>query len=174
MSCLTRRRKVGHGFTLVEVLIAVALSSTLVVAAAAAFTSSVRSVEMGDRYLRSSRTASRVLETIVSDVRSAMAVQVLSSTSMLIARDDGSVVTYRYEATPRELRLVQTIDGVEIDHVLARKIDTLAFSAVSQADPSTHVMRVVQVTVTMTLSDGASASTAMTASANCRRERSYQ
>ena len=163
-----------RGFTLVELLISVALTAGLAVASAAAFAAATRSAETGDEYLRASRTSARVLETIVSDVHAASAVQVLSATQLQVVRDDDSIILYRYDATPDELHIVVNDGVTTTDHVLARQVSGVTFAGVVEPDPSTLVNRVVQVTVKMGISDANSATTAMTASANCRRKRSYR
>jgi prepilin-type N-terminal cleavage/methylation domain-containing protein len=175
VNCPTpHRRRPRRGFTLVEVLIAVSLTAALAVASAAALAAASRSAEAGDEYLRASRTAARVLETITADVRGASAVQVLSATSLQVVREDSSIVVYRYDAAPRELHITHN-DGLNVrDNVLARQISGVAFAGVVEPDPSTLVNRVVQVTVTMQVTDANTATTAMTASANCRRKRSYR
>ncbi len=75
---------------------------------------------------------------------------------------------------PKELHVVVNDGVTTTDRVLARQIGSLAFSGLPEQDPSTLVTRIVQVTVSMTVVDANTASTAMTASANCRRKRSYR
>ena len=175
---LRNHHRAGHrargGFTLVELLISVALTAGLAVASAAAFAAATRSAETGDEYLRASRTSARVLETIVADVHAASAVQVLSPTTLQVVRADDSIVLYRYDATPDELHIVVTSGVTSTDYVLARQVSGVSFAGVVEPDPSTLVNRVVQVTVRMGISDANAATTAMTASANCRRKRSYR
>jgi prepilin-type N-terminal cleavage/methylation domain-containing protein len=98
------------GMTLVELLIALGISSALLVALAAAFHASTRAVEFNDSYFRCTQTARLALDQLVTEIRCADAVEVASGGATLrVIRPAGQLAPkeiYRQFSFNREARRI--------------------------------------------------------------------
>jgi len=111
---MTCRRK--KAFTLVELLVGIALAAMLLAAVAAAVHGSLMSQAANDQVASTTQAARFVLDRITRDIRTAAAVdQYAGTTTITIAPpDDGSglqQIEYEYDSANRALLYRRTVNG---------------------------------------------------------------
>ena len=117
----------GHrtGFTLVELLLALAITAILLTAVALAFNASVINYRENEDIFKAINSARQSLFRITSQLRTARAVDdtaPANECSMITAA--GENITYRYDNTARVLYLITT-DG---DYVLCSNVNSVTFT----------------------------------------------
>lgn len=154
---MTRRT----GFTVIEVLMALAILATLLTAVAVAFDASVKNYHDNEALYKTLNTARAALLRITNDVRTAQAVATAgpdpgedpdtSQCSMITA--NGSDLTYRYDGAADTLYLTDNVTGAS--YVLCENVTAMTFER-READKVTDsgMLRVVcNVRITMTVTD---------------------
>lgn len=122
----TRRRH--RGLSLVEVLISLAISASLLTAVSAAYTASCKAVDINARFFRASQSARVCLNQLMSEVRQCAVVEVYSNRLNVIT-NAGQAKTYQYDAANKQLLLTLTDSlGVTTNYVLGRNISALSFT----------------------------------------------
>ena len=136
-STTTPRRR---GLSLIEVLMALALTAMLLTAAGMAFNVSADSVQANDEFFRATQAARISMHQILTQVRRG---------SVQLAWDPkwirlttvpepgytvGDDVTYSYDATAKQLKLVTNDVNTDPDYVLASNMTELTFDVESGTD----------------------------------------
>ena len=122
----TRRRR--RGMSLVEVMISLAISASLLTAIAAAFTASSKAIEVNDEVFRGTQAARVTMLHLLTEIRNgtidpnstAAAMRLITSGTGGVAPDDR---TYRFDATTGNLLLITNMVTTDEDYPLARNID---------------------------------------------------
>lgn len=160
-----------RGFTLVEVLIATALLSIVMVALCAAVTATMESCNVNQKFIESSNKTKMSLALIERTVRNAATVVLTSSTRLDFVDEDGNVGAFQYNADNHSLEIVHGSPATT--STLVRDIDGIEFRADSEPDPETRVVRIVRLTIDISV-DSEVAPQMFSASVSPRRARTYQ
>ncbi len=111
----SRRNKVVSGFTLVELLLSLAISATLLVAAASAYNAAGSAVEENDRFFRATQQARVCMAQFVKEVRQAQKVLSVTSTQVHLISANGNDRTWQYVAAagaaPGVIQIVDATAG---------------------------------------------------------------
>lgn len=137
-----------RGLSLVEVMIATALSSTLLLAAGAAFVASSNAIQNNDRFFTASQAARVSMTQMMSTFRRCQAVQVFGDHADVITAE-GKNNTYRYVAASQQLQLITNDVPANPPFVLARNIASASFAADMAPNPQTQILAVARVSVTL-------------------------
>ena len=154
------RTKAGsdRGFTIMEVLMALAIMGIMLAAAAVAIHASTASYIANEDLTRAMNTARQTLLRITTDLRTAQAVAVIgagagedpdNSQCSLVTNglDD---ITYKYDSSNNTLYLRE--NGTGTDYVLCENVTAITFNrAYVPADPS--AVRNVRISMTVTIDD---------------------
>ncbi len=159
------------GFTLVEVLMATALMSIVMVALCAAVTGTMDSCRVNQNFVESSNKTKMSLALVERTVRNAATVVLTSSTRLDYVDEFGNVGAFVYNAPTHSLTMIQGSPAVT--STLVRDINSVQFRADSEPDPETKVVRIVRLTIDIA-ADSEVAPQMFSASVSPRRARSYQ
>ena len=128
-----RRRSRRHGLSLIEVLMALALTAMLLTAAGMAFQVSADSVQANDEFFRATQAARISMHQILTQVRRG-SVQlawnpkwIRLTTAPDAGQTVGDDVTYSYDATAKQLKLITNDVTTDPDYVLASNVTDLTF-----------------------------------------------
>lgn len=157
------RRGPRRAMSLIEVMVSLAICSSLLVAVAAAFNASSAAININDRFFRATQAGRVSMAQMLAAVRKCQEVQVgdtYDGSSLSVSSDklnfravDGKYYYYRYN-TDGTLTITDVAAGAT--RVLAhniRKEGTLPlFIADMEPDPATHVMQPSRVTVRFAVS----------------------
>jgi prepilin-type N-terminal cleavage/methylation domain-containing protein len=117
------------GFTLVELLLALAITAILLTAVALAFNASVINYRENEDIFKAINSARQTLFRITSQLRTATAVDPAAPAnecSMITAA--GEDITYRYDNTARVLYLITNDDLTDDDYVLCSNVNSVTFT----------------------------------------------
>ena len=141
--------KYSNGFTLVEVLISLAILAMLLTAAAIAFDASVMSHTENESLFKASNYARQALLRITTELRTASAVAVTEPAGQCsLVTANGSNITYRYDSDDSTLYLVTNDNLTDDDYILCENVTAMTFTkATDPLDPG--VVKNVQITITV-------------------------
>ena len=143
----TGRDKFAAGFTMVELLLAFAITALLVTAAAVAFNASVMNYKENEDIFRATNGARQALSRITSQLRTGLVdpntISDPNRCTLLCA--DGSTVTYRYD--PNDNTLYQLNHGTGIENVLCEDVTAMSFE--KSSDTLTGDVKSVQISMTV-------------------------
>jgi prepilin-type N-terminal cleavage/methylation domain-containing protein len=149
-----------RGLSLVEVMISLAISASLLTAIAAAFSASASAIEVNDEIFRATQASRVTMLHLLTEIRQGEVSPNSTAAAMRLISGSGSVSgagadrTYRFTGAPaNQLLLVTESDLTDLDYPLARNV--LATDAVNDSKfeytfkdlPTGRV--VLQVTVTL-------------------------
>jgi Tfp pilus assembly protein PilW len=145
------------GLSLVEMMVALAITATLLTAAAVAFNASSAVVEANDEFFRATQAGRISLHQMLTQVRRAKSVHTNSNTHNLIltTAPDGSGggedgLCYQYVPTTHKLMLVTLDDVTDPDYVLASNVSDVTIGIETETLPAPYVARVnISMTVTV-------------------------
>lgn len=147
------RSKDVRGFTIVELLIVLMITSMIMVVIAGAINASASSYRVNDDIFKAVNTSRLVLLRITSEIRTAQAVAVSEAdTQCSIITSDGSDITYSYDADVDTLYLITNDDLLDDDYVMCENITAAAFTRRAMpSDPGT--IKDVKVSITINIGD---------------------
>lgn len=142
----------GRGFTLVEILIALAITALLLTAVAVAFNASVINYTVNESIFKAVNSSRQALFRITSQLRTATAVDPnapVNECTLITA--DGENLTYRYDGSAKILYLITNDDATDPDYKLCENVASMTFtkSIVVDEDGVTKV-RSVQIAIAVT------------------------
>lgn len=161
------------GFTIVEILIATALSAIVMAGLCAAVHATVQTATADTAMLDASGKARLALGQIERSVRKADAVVQTSPTRLDTVDDSGNATAYVYDAATQRLNYIIGTGATATTVVLARNVTAMTFVAESEADPDTQVQRIVHLTTSLTVTADGESHT-FTTSVAPRKARVYQ
>ena len=149
-------RYTGHrtGFTLVELLLALAITAILLTAVALAFNASVINYRENEDIFKAINSARQSLFRITSQLRTAKLVDdtaPLNECSMRTAADEN--ITYRYDNTARVLYLITNDDATDADYVLCSNVNSVTFTKDVFVEDAVTKVKSVQIVISVA-SDG--------------------
>ncbi|MHC4070074.1 MAG: PilW family protein [Planctomycetota bacterium] len=143
----TGRDKFAAGFTMVELLLAFAITVLLIAAAAVAFNASVMNYKENEDVFSATNGARQALSRITSQLRTGLVdpntISDPNRCKLLCA--DGSTVTYRYD--PNDNTLYRLNHGTGTENVLCENVTAMSFE--KDIDASTGDVKSVQISMTV-------------------------
>ena len=122
------QRRVRRGMSVAELLISLAITALLLTAAAVAYTTSARAVEINDQFFRASQSARVALNQILTEIRRCQAAAVDEAAVVLeLTTNAGESRTYAYVPDNRTLTMTIANGGVNTVYTLARNVETMSF-----------------------------------------------
>ncbi|MHC4109807.1 MAG: PulJ/GspJ family protein [Planctomycetota bacterium] len=141
-----------NGFSVVELLIALAITALLLVAVAIAFNASVMSYSQNEDMFKAVNSARQALVRITTQLRTGYLVDPNApSNECSFFTADGSDITYRYNAAENKLYLVTNDDLSDSDYVLCDNITSMSFVKTPIDDGSDT--KSVQISITVSSGD---------------------
>ena len=122
-----KRDKFTSGFTIAELLIALAITGLLLVAVAVAFNASITSYKENEDIFKTINAARQALLRITSQLRTGLVDpnDVVSEDRCRLLCADGSEITYRYDSADNKLYLHDHDTGT--DYVLCDNVTAMTF-----------------------------------------------
>lgn len=144
-----RSTKLTAGFTMAELLIALAITGLILTAVAMAFNASVMNYRENENIFKVVNGARQALTRMTTDIRTAQAVDPNEpSTQCSLITADGSDITYQYNSTDDKLYLVTNDDLSDSNYVLCDNVTAATFQREVVTTPSTYV-KSVQISMTV-------------------------
>jgi prepilin-type N-terminal cleavage/methylation domain-containing protein len=177
---MTRAARLHRGMTLIEALLALAISTALLVAVSAAFKASADAVAINDSYFQCTQTARIAIGQMETELRRADAVKIdPEGTWMEVIRPSDQLTAneisrqYRYDADAKRLtlRIVYAGDSSSPEYELAGHITACKFGPAEMGWDYAGVAVALRVPITLTCSIGASTFTLHGSAAPRRTQR---
>ncbi len=128
---VTDTRPPRRGLRIVEVLIPLAITATLLVAVASAYSASMAAIRVNDQFFRATQAARVSVTRILADVRQAAALTT-NDDQLNVEDENGTHRLYAYDAANRVITL-SFPDAVPVKtYTLARNVDSMVFSTDDQ------------------------------------------
>lgn len=141
------------GFTLVEVLLAVAIGGMLLAAVAVAFSAAAVNCRENEEMFKTINNARQALLRMSSQLRTANAVNPAApSNECSLITAAGQDITYRYNSTDKKLYLITNDDLTDSDYVLCDNV--AAMTCAKNVVVEEAVTKVMSVEVTLTVCNG--------------------
>jgi prepilin-type N-terminal cleavage/methylation domain-containing protein len=146
-----RKTRSSVGFTIAELLIALAVVSILLTAVAIAFNASVTNYRVNENIFKSISAARQAIHRMTTEIRTAEAVDPNTANSIcsLILADGATIVDYRYEADEDKLYL----DVGGNDYLLCENVTAMTFTKNLETGESGLYVKSVQISMTVTSGD---------------------
>jgi prepilin-type N-terminal cleavage/methylation domain-containing protein len=145
------RHTIMPAFTLVELLIALAITAMLLAAVAVAFNASVINYTENEKIYKAINGARQALFRITSQLRTATAVDPnAAANECTLITADGEDMTYRYDSTAKTLYLVTNGDLTDPDYKLCENVKTVTFTKDIVVEGAVTKVRSVQIAMTVT------------------------
>ena len=141
------RRRLG--LSLVEVLISLAISATLLTAIAASFSASGQVIEANDHVFRATQSARVTMNQIVTEIRRCKSIAV-NSTSIDIVTESDEARTYAYDNVKKEMTITFPDVDPDAHFTLARNVSFARFANDGTAISLTMTVQVGANRVTLT------------------------
>ena len=141
------------GFTVVELLIALAIAAMLLAAVAVAFNASIINFRENEEIFRTVNSTRQALFRITTQLRTADAVDPNAPANECnLITADGADITYRYDAGDGKLYLVTNDDPSDQDYVLCDNVTAMTFA--KDAVVEDEQIKVKKVQISMTVASG--------------------
>jgi len=142
------------GFTLVELLVALAITAMLLAAVAVAFNASVINYRENEEIYKAINSARQALFRITSQLRTATAADPNApANECTLITADGQDLTYRYDGTAKVLYLVTNGNLTDPDYKLCENVETMTFTKDIVVEGAVIKVRSVQIAMTVTAGD---------------------
>jgi prepilin-type N-terminal cleavage/methylation domain-containing protein len=141
------------GFTIAELLVALAISSLLLTAVAFAFQSSMMNYKENEDIFKVTNSARQALFRMTTQLRTANAIDDLAPNNQCtFITSDGENITYDYRNADNKLYLITNSDGSE--YVLCDNVTAMTFALETFVDPEDGFTKVKSVQMSMTVVNG--------------------
>jgi prepilin-type N-terminal cleavage/methylation domain-containing protein len=145
-----KNAKYKTGFTIAELLIALALSSILLVAVAVAFNASATNYRQNEDIFRTVNNARQALFRMTSQLRTANAVgHDAPSNECTLITAAGEDITYRYNNGDNKLYLVTNDDLFDSDYVLCDNVTAMTCTKTWVTEDTLIKVKSVQISITV-------------------------
>jgi len=146
----TLRWKYESGFTIVELLLALAIASILLATVATAFNASIINYRENEDIFKVINSARQSLFRLTSQLRTADAVDPTSpANECTLITAGGDDITYRYNNADNKLYLITNYDLSDPDYVLCDNVTAMTFTKDTVIIESIEKVRSVQVSITV-------------------------
>lgn len=129
-----KRRQTKPGFTVAEMLLALAVSAMLLTAIATAMHASLLSYKENEQIAAATQTARAVLNRMTRDIRTARAVSHTGDLLRIIPPEDGGIAEIQYERDGSEMIYRVTKNGTQTTYPLVADTDDVTISSFSIAE----------------------------------------
>ncbi|MHC4457888.1 MAG: prepilin-type N-terminal cleavage/methylation domain-containing protein [Planctomycetota bacterium] len=149
-----RSKKYQCGFTIIELLVALAITAILLTAVAVAFNASVISYRQNEDIFKTINSARQALFRITNQVRTADAVDPCApdnECSLITA--GGEDITYQYNSADNKLYLITNDDLSDSDYVLCENVAAMTFNKDTAVEDSVLYVKSVQISMTVASGD---------------------
>ncbi len=143
-----KNAKYKTGFTIAELLIALAISAMLLVAVAVAFNASAVNYQENEDIFRTINNARQALFRMTSQLRTANAVDPAANNECSFITAAGEDITYQFRSAENKLYLITNIDSNE--YVLCDNVTAMTFTKT----PTDDVLDCKSVQISMTVVSG--------------------
>ncbi len=149
-----RKSKSNLGFTLVEVLLSLAILGMLLAAVAMAFNASAINYSENEAMFKAMNTARQALLRITTEIRTAQSVALIGggddpdNTQCSMITADSRNVTYRYDSSDNTLYLDD--NTTSSNYVLCTNVTAMTFDRATVPDDPTAI-RNVQISITVSV-----------------------
>jgi len=145
-----RNTRYKSGFTIVELLLALAITAILLAAVAVAFNASLINYRENDDIFKAINSARQALFRMTSQLRTAAAVDPASpANECTMITADGDDITYRYDSADDTLYLVTNDDLSDDDYVLCENVPAMTFTTDTVVRESQTIVKSVQISMTV-------------------------
>ncbi|MHC4638908.1 MAG: prepilin-type N-terminal cleavage/methylation domain-containing protein [Planctomycetota bacterium] len=144
-------------FTLVELLLALAITGLLVATIAFAFDTSIKNYNANEDIFNAMNLARQTLFRITAQLRTADPCSVdpyAPLNECTLNTQDDRPITYSYNSTDKKLYLITNDDPDDQDYVLCENVESLTFKKETAIDPSDNLIYVKNVLITMEVQVG--------------------
>ena len=145
------RHTQAKAFSIVELLIALAITAILMVAVASAFEASIVNYSQNEDIFRTVNTARQALLRMTTEIRTATEVLMNSEPSSqctFLLADGVTDITYKYDSSEMKLYLVDNDSGQE--YVLCDNVTAMSFSKGTAFDKDgLEYVKSVQISITV-------------------------
>jgi prepilin-type N-terminal cleavage/methylation domain-containing protein len=126
-------RATRRGMSIVEVLIALAITALLLTAVAVAYSASARAIEVNDEFFRATQAGRVSLLRVLTDVRQGTVKEdaLTDSVRLITTPPDGQVArdrTYQYRPANKQLVMITNDDATDLDYILANNVSAVMFT----------------------------------------------
>ena len=138
------------GFTIAELLLALAIASMLLAAVAVAFNASIINYQQNEDIFKAINSARQAMFRMISQLRTADAVDPNSPAyecSLITA--DGDDITYRYNSGDNKLYLITNDDLTDSDYVLCDNVTAMTFTRYTVVEGMQTIVKSVQIFITV-------------------------
>ena len=142
------------GFTVVEVLISLAISAMLLASLAVAFNSSIMNYNENENIFKTINNARQAMFRMTTQLRTADAVDPNAATdacSLITA--DGEDITYKYNNSDNKLYLITNDDDTDSDYVVCENVTAMTFTQQTFVEDAITKVRSVQISITVQSGD---------------------
>ena len=145
-----------RGMSLVEVLISTAITSMLLTASAAAWKASTNAISINDKMARSLQAGRIAILQMTNEFRRAQVIDNThaTSTTVPVITFDNQTLTYNYDATKKQLQVINTGVTPNTTRVVASNVTSATFGWDMAPNPQTQVQSVVHLAITLTIDAG--------------------
>jgi prepilin-type N-terminal cleavage/methylation domain-containing protein len=141
-------------FTLVELLIAMAISAIILTAVATAINGSYINYQQNQDIYNSINGARTALHRMTTELRTASAVGTGSATNICsLITSSGDDISYSYDSDDNTLYLVTNDDLTDADYILCENVTAMNFSKQTFTEDSVTYVRSVLISMTVTNGD---------------------
>ena len=141
-----KHKKFVAGFTIIELLVTLAITALLLTAVAVAFNASAASYRENENIFKTVNSARQALVRMTSQIRTGLVdPNDLSPTSCKLLCADGSNITYLYNSTDKKLYLHNNVTG--ISYILCENVSAATFT--KDSNTPTHDIKSVQISMTV-------------------------
>lgn len=139
------------GFTIAELLIAIAIAGMLLVAVTVAFNASATNYRENEEIFRTINAARQALSRITSQLRTAAAVDPNApSNECTLITSGGDDITYRFDSAQNTVYLITNDDPTDNDYVLCENVAAMTCTKDAVVEDSQVKVRSVQIAITVT------------------------
>jgi len=147
---ITRNKALG--FSIIELLIALAMAGLLLTAVAVAFDASANSSRENQELFKIVSPTRAALFRITSQLRTAVAVDPNTATNQCsLITATGEDLTYQYKSGDGKLYLVTNDDSTDPDYVMCENITNMAFTKIIASRDGQTYVKSVQISITVSL-----------------------
>jgi len=149
----TRRRRAA-GFTIIELLLALAITSLMLAAVAAALNATAVNYSKNEDIFGAINNARQALFRMTSQLRTATAVEPNAPANQCsLVTADGADITYYYNSTDGKLYLITNDNLADPDYVLCENVTALTFNRRTFVEDTVTYVRSVTISITVTVGD---------------------
>jgi len=144
------RKTGGFGFTIVELLLSLAIAAMLLASVATAINASFTNYRENEDMFKAINNARQALLRITNDLRTADAADPASpANECSLITANGDDITYRYNSGDNKLYLITNYDLSDPDYVLCENVSAMTFTRQTFIDDSQTKVKSVQVSITV-------------------------